>query len=66
MAKLEFEHKETLSPHDAVKRLRAVADAIDGTNPQFELRVASETIEFPSGTRCASSWKLSWTTMSSS
>jgi hypothetical protein len=65
MAKLEFEHEDTLSRHDAVKRLRAVADAIDGTNEQVE-RVASETIEFPSGTRSASGWKLSWTTMSSS
>jgi amphi-Trp domain-containing protein len=49
MTELKFERKDTLSRKEAVDRLRAVADALDGRDGQAELKVGSETIDFPKG-----------------
>lgn len=49
MTALKFERKDKLSRRDAVQRLRAVADALDGTNKTVDLELESESIEFPMG-----------------
>jgi hypothetical protein len=42
MTELKFERKETLSRDDAVSRLRAIADALDGNDRQAELELEIE------------------------
>jgi amphi-Trp domain-containing protein len=49
MTKLKFERKDTLPRKEAVRRLRAVADALDGNARRVELELGAETIEFPVG-----------------
>jgi amphi-Trp domain-containing protein len=49
MTELKYERKDTLSRRDAVQRLRAVADALDGDERSVELELESDSIEFPMG-----------------
>jgi amphi-Trp domain-containing protein len=47
MVELKFERKDSLSRQEAVRRLRAIADALDGNDRRAELELGSETIDFP-------------------
>jgi amphi-Trp domain-containing protein len=47
MVELKFERKDSLSRQEAVRRLRAIADALDGSDRRAELELGSETIDFP-------------------
>jgi amphi-Trp domain-containing protein len=49
MTELKFERKETLNRDEAVSRLRAIADALDGNDRQAELELGHETISLPVG-----------------
>ena len=49
MTELKFERKETLNREEAVSRLRAIADALDGTERRAELELGHETINVPVG-----------------
>ena len=49
MTELKFERKETLNRDEAVSRLRAIADALDGTERQAELELGHDTISLPVG-----------------
>jgi amphi-Trp domain-containing protein len=49
MAKLKFEREDPISRAEAVKRLRAVADALAGSGSTAELEVGAQTLTFPVG-----------------
>lgn len=49
MTELKFERKETLNRDEAVSRLRAIADALEGTERQAELELGHDTISLPVG-----------------
>jgi amphi-Trp domain-containing protein len=49
MTELKFERKETLTREEAVRRLRTIADALDGDGRRAELELGHETITLPVG-----------------